>query len=96
MELLHLWVLPEMMGCGIGRSLFFHAVERSKSQGVQRLEIESDPNAEGFYQRLGAHRVGSRITQVLGRPRELPVLIYEIHLSAAEAQPRSRTFRGLV
>jgi hypothetical protein len=41
------------MGHGIGRSLFMHPVERAKSLGFQELEIESDPNAEGFYLRMG-------------------------------------------
>src|SRR5258708_2775424 len=52
----HLWVSPEMMGQGIGRSLFRHAVERAGELGFQKLEIESDPNAEGFYLRMGAKR----------------------------------------
>src|SRR5437899_12760341 len=28
MELLHLWVLPDAMGRGVGRALFTHALER--------------------------------------------------------------------
>jgi ribosomal protein S18 acetylase RimI-like enzyme len=96
MELLHLWVMPEMMGRGIGRSLFCHAVERSILSGVRELEIESDPNAEGFYQRLGARRVGSNITQVQGRRRELPVLIYEIDAPVAGGQPGTGTPRAPV
>ena len=59
MDLLHLWVLPEAMGRGAGRSLFSHAIERTRHLGFRELEIESDPNAEGFYRRIGAHRVGT-------------------------------------
>ena len=59
MDLLHLWVLPEAMGRGVGRSLFRHALERARILGFRELEIESDPNAEGFYRRIGAHRVGT-------------------------------------
>ena len=54
LNLLHMWVLPDAMGRGVGRSLFLHAIERTKALGFGELEIESDPNAEGFYQRLGA------------------------------------------
>jgi GNAT superfamily N-acetyltransferase len=79
LDLLHLWVLPRWMGKGIGRSLFCHALERVKALGVRVLEIESDPNAEGFYQRLGPRRVGTNIYTVDGHHRELPVLIYEIN-----------------
>ncbi len=78
LDLLHMWVLPDWMGRGLGRSLFCHALERTKALGFRELEIESDPNAEGFYQRLGARRVGVSIQTVEQRRRELPVLIYEI------------------
>jgi GNAT superfamily N-acetyltransferase len=57
-ELEHLWVLPEHMSAGIGRALFAHAVRRAASLNADLLEIESDPNAEGFYRRMGAIRVG--------------------------------------
>jgi GNAT superfamily N-acetyltransferase len=78
LDLVHLWVLPEVKGRGVGRALFLHAVERTRALGYSQLEIESDPNAEGFYQRLGARRVGSRIREVEQERRELPVLICEI------------------
>ena|SRR5207247_1578729 len=77
MDLLHLWVLPEAMSRGVGRSLFIHALERARNLGFRELEIESDPNAEGFYKRMGAHRVGTSTKDVAGPNRELPILIYE-------------------
>ena len=51
-----------------------------RESGCRKLEIESDPNAEGFYQRLGARRVGVRTKDWDGQRRELPILIYEIDL----------------
>jgi GNAT superfamily N-acetyltransferase len=78
MQLLHLWVSPDAMGRGLGRSLFAHALARTRDLGFRNLEIESDPNAEGFYQRMGAHRVAVRNTEMEGQQRELPILIYEI------------------
>jgi GNAT superfamily N-acetyltransferase len=73
----HLWVLPSAMGQGIGRALFRHAVERAKALGVEAIEIESDPNAERFYEQMGARRVGVNVTDVDGQTRSLPVLIYD-------------------
>jgi hypothetical protein len=58
LALLHLWVLSQAMSCGVGRSLFLHAVEPTKALGFRALEIESDPNAEGFYLHPGARRMG--------------------------------------
>ena len=78
MDLLHMWVRPDWMGRGVGRSLFLHAVERTKALGLRALEIESDPKAEGFYLRLGAHRIGMSVHRVEQYLPELPVLIYEI------------------
>lgn len=78
LNLLHMWVLPDWIGRGIGRAMFYHAVSRAQALGVQELEIESDPNAEGFYQNLGARRVGANIHIVDGRRRELPVLVYQV------------------
>ena len=74
----HLWVLPEAMRQGVGRALFAHAVVRAGGMGCRKLEIESDPNAEGFYQRMGARRAGVNFTEVEGQRRELPVFVYEI------------------
>jgi len=74
----HLWILPEAMRRGIGRSLFEHAVEQSRNLGFRLIKIEADPNAEGFYQRMGATRVGVNVTEIDGRPRELPLLEFRI------------------
>jgi GNAT superfamily N-acetyltransferase len=78
LELVHFWVLPDAMGQGVGRCLFSHALERARDSGFQELEIESDPNAEGFYERMGAHRIGTNTRVLEGQARELPVLVYEI------------------
>ena len=70
----HLWVLPDFMGRGIGTALFRHALSRCEDLGVRVLEIESDPNAQGFYERMGAKVVGEHVGEVDGQPRILPVL----------------------
>jgi GNAT superfamily N-acetyltransferase len=78
LQLEHLWVLPGAMRGGVGRALFAHALERARALGFSSLRIESDPNAEGFYQKMGARRIGASITELEGQRRELPVLSYEI------------------
>ena len=74
----HLWVLPEAMGRGVGRRLFTHALERARALGGRRVELESDPNAEGFYLRMGARKVGVSITELDGQPRELPLFVMDL------------------
>jgi GNAT superfamily N-acetyltransferase len=74
----HLWIVPPSMGRGIGRALFEHAVEEARKGGHRRLRIEADPNAEGFYECMGARRVGVNLTRIENQPRELPLLQYDI------------------
>ena len=74
----HLWILPAYMGKGIGRALFEHALARCREMQCQVLEIVSDPNAQGFYERMGARKVGVSLGEVDGELRSLPIM--EIHL----------------
>lgn len=70
----HLWVKPAFIGKGIGAALFKHILARCRELGVQVLKIESDPNAQGFYERMGAKKVGEVVREVEGKPRRLPIL----------------------
>ena len=70
----HLWVRPQFIGRGVGRRLFEHAVDRARSLRPTPLRIESDPNAEHFYLRMGARRIGSTPADMEGVQRSLPLL----------------------
>jgi GNAT superfamily N-acetyltransferase len=70
----HLWVRPQYIGRGVGRRLFAHAVEQARSLRPAPLRIESDPNAERFYLRMGARRIGTVPANMEGVERSLPVL----------------------
>jgi GNAT superfamily N-acetyltransferase len=49
-----LWVLPEWMGKGIGTRLFRHIADRARALGgPTRLEWQAEPNAVGFYEKVG-------------------------------------------
>lgn len=74
----HLWIMPRAMDRGVGRALFEHAVAQAKGLGQETLKIEADPNAEGFYTRMGARRVGVNATNIDGQRRELPLLLYDL------------------
>lgn len=73
-ELEHLWIKPEHIGKGVGKELFFHAMQRAAGQGLEQVEISSDPNAEGFYKKLGAVRTGESISEIEGQQRIIPRL----------------------
>ena len=72
----HMWVQPQSFGAGVGRALFQHAVAQAQALGARMLEIEADPNAESFYQKLGAETVGEVTYDLEGAPRTLPLMVY--------------------
>lgn len=73
-ELDHLWVAPDHIGTGIGKALFFHAMQDASSRQISDVKISSDPNAEGFYSKMGAYRIGETISKIDGQPRSLPLM----------------------
>jgi len=70
----NLWVLPEYIGKGVGKRLFLHAVELSRQRGNGILQLEADPNAVGFYEKMGLHKTGERHSEIEGQPRILPIM----------------------
>ena len=92
-ELEHMWVLPRHMGTGVGRLLFAHLRKRLAVAGATRLRIVSDPNAEGFYRRMGARRIGKEASHPAGR--FLPVLVLApVNLRSAPACRRTPATPG--
>ena len=78
----HMFFLPEASGQGIGRMLWNHAVKQARKQGAAALIAVSDPNAAGYYARMGALPAGSRPSEI-DPARPLP--IYRLRLSPAPA-----------
>ena len=70
----NLWVLPDYMGQGIGRQLFLHAMSRSLQLGYKILQLEADPNAVVFYEKMGMQKIGERQSEIEGQPRSLPIM----------------------
>jgi GNAT superfamily N-acetyltransferase len=71
-----LWVLPEFMGHGVGTALFELAVSRGRDEGFTALEWETDANAIGFYERMGARHVRDSAATRWSEP--LPILRLEL------------------
>ena len=75
----HLWLRPACIGRGLGRALFEEAVRQARIAHGIELRIKSDPNAELFYLKMGAVRVGLEHYHLLGKiRREVPLLTYSI------------------
>ncbi|MBN8580250.1 MAG: GNAT family N-acetyltransferase [Anaerolineae bacterium] len=73
-ELGHLWVLPEYIGKGIGKQLYNHALERCKFLNIHTLKIYADPNAQTFYEKMGATKISEHHSDLFGEDRVLPIM----------------------
>ncbi len=71
------WVRPEAGGNGVGRLLVRRVCDLASELHAKALKVVADPNAEGFYRRLGFERIGQ--VPSLPKGRMLPVL--ETYLS---------------
>ena len=70
----NIWVLPEYMGQGIGKDLFTDALSRARALGYKILRLEAEPNAIGFYEKMGMRKVGEYEYELDGQPRILPIM----------------------
>lgn len=77
-ELDHLWLLPKAIGKGYGNLVFQQILSECKTLNITEFYIISDPDAEGFYLKKGAFKVG----EVYSEPqkRMLPKLKFTVRL----------------
>lgn len=57
-ELSRMMIEPDIIGSGCGRLLWDHSVETARGIEATVIVLDADPNAEPFYQRMGAVTVG--------------------------------------
>lgn len=70
----HMFILPSYIGKGIGRKLMQHAMDHGLSQGWKHLFIFADPNARGFYDKMGAIYIKDTPSSIAGRSVSLYTL----------------------
>ena len=70
-----LWVLPTVFGKGVGRLLFTEAISVAKALRRSEFELDSDPNAQGFYERMGCIKVGETFSSM---GRYIPRMRYAV------------------
>jgi ribosomal protein S18 acetylase RimI-like enzyme len=68
-ELDDLFVEPERMRLGIGRMLVHDLANRAAAAGASRVDVIANPNALGFYMRLGFEVTGRATTRFGDAPR---------------------------
>jgi GNAT superfamily N-acetyltransferase len=73
LDLAHLFVEPDSIAGGVGRRLFEYIVAEARRLGAVELVVESDPNAAGFYRKMGAEQIGTA-PSIVDPERQLPLL----------------------
>jgi predicted N-acetyltransferase YhbS len=71
---------------GVGRALFEAAVVRARTLKAGAIMIYASPNAEGFYKRLGAIRIGEN-PFYFSPDVMLPCFLYVVPAMDAEGAP---------
>ncbi len=82
-DVLFFFVDPAAIGTGAGRRLWAAMLDLARRRDAQRIMIESDPQAEGFYRRMGARRIGEAASSV-DPLRKLPLLVVELESASVD------------
>jgi GNAT superfamily N-acetyltransferase len=72
-----MFVAPEVIGTGIGRALMDWLIGEARGLGLAAIDIDADPGAVGFYERMGARRVGEAPSGSMPG-RMLPALVMDL------------------
>jgi len=81
-----LFVEPARMRSGIGERLLRQALSVAILEGFEMITVDSDPNAESFYVRMGAQRAGSAASGSIAG-RMLPRLKFDLDAWSRSAEP---------
>ena len=66
-EIDHLWVIPTEIKKGYGRQIFQYIKRYLQTQGRKTAQLIADPNAKGFYDKMGGQVVGQVQSKISGR-----------------------------
>ncbi|PFR32627.1 MULTISPECIES: GNAT family N-acetyltransferase [Bacillus cereus group] len=72
-----LYLHPNYKGKGYGKLLWQSVVEKAVELGMKCFTIDSDPNAKGYYMKMGAKLIGETPSTVF-KDRLLPLLRYDV------------------
>ena len=76
-EIDHLWLIPEKIKKGYGRLIFHHILEHLRSDGHKSATLVAEPNAKGFYAKMGGKVIGN----IKGKVSDRYLDIYEYKLT---------------
>lgn len=68
----NLFILPEHIGKGFGKYLVLDFLNQMKELGIEKVTLESEPNAESFYSKMGFVKIGEFETSI--KDRFMPIM----------------------
>lgn len=66
-EIDHLWLIPGKIKKGLGRLIFNHIFVCLKLKNYNKATLVAEPNAKGFYEKMGGRVIGQFQSKVSGR-----------------------------
>ncbi|HEY6485378.1 MAG TPA: GNAT family N-acetyltransferase [Candidatus Cybelea sp.] len=80
-----LFVEPDHFRRKVGKALFDEAVRWARKQGATSIRLGGDPNAVGFYKRMGMHQIGTE-RSIAGNGRSLPIMEMDIRIAGGDSE----------
>ncbi|MCI3936161.1 GNAT family N-acetyltransferase [Chryseobacterium aahli] len=68
----NLFILPEFIGKGFGKTLMNDFLEKANQLGIKKITLDAEPNAENFYKTFGFETVGQLESSI--KDRYLPIM----------------------
>ncbi len=72
-----LYIHPRYKGKGYGKIIWKYVIEKANELGLKSFTIDSDPNAKGYYLKMGAQLIGETPSTVF-KDGLLPLLKYDV------------------
>ncbi|PRY02953.1 acetyltransferase (GNAT) family protein [Pontibacter ummariensis] len=66
-EVDHLWLTAENIRKGYGKEIFRHMIEHIRNAGGTRITLTAEPNAKGFYEKMGGKVIRRLESKIVGR-----------------------------
>ncbi|HEU4789905.1 MAG TPA: GNAT family N-acetyltransferase [Flavobacterium sp.] len=63
----NLFILPEYIGKGFGKYLMDDFLNRMKNEKFEKITLDSEPNTEKFYLKIGFKKIGEFETSIKNR-----------------------------
>ncbi|MFT7860771.1 MAG: GNAT family N-acetyltransferase [Sulfurimonas sp.] len=79
-DLKHFWIDPNLTGSGMGKALFYYVLDYLESIHCFEFQVTVEPNAVGFYSKMGGQVIGEVDRPDLGQT--YPVMVVYVRDAA--------------